>query len=99
VERTVPCVTTTAVPYTEIEWLQADRTWTRSRNAAVSFEQTPTAALEVRDLVAGLQTDPADAAQMASVRAVLTSPVVEPSDGVPPDAIRDHGHAWQRPGR
>jgi hypothetical protein len=98
VTRTLRCVTTTGVPYTETEWLQTDRTWGRGRSDALTLEQTDTGPLAIRDLIASLPRDSTDASRVSGVHGVLTSPDGEASGRVPPDTIRDHGHAWQKPG-
>jgi hypothetical protein len=101
VQRTVRSVTTTGVGYTDLEWLQPDRTWSRDKSGAITYEHTPDGRAAVTELAIRLREE-ADAAgrdpRLGSPTGVLTSPdeAVGPNR-LPPDAIRDHGHVWREP--
>lgn len=101
VSRAVRTSTTTGVPYDEAEWLQPDRTWSRSQTGAISFDDTASGKAEVIQLVTELRQQ-ADAGRkdprLGEVNGFLTSPEVEArSTPMPPDSIRDHGHTWTEP--
>ncbi len=101
VERGVRAVTTTGVPYVDLDWLLPDGTWSRDEQLAVSWDNTRESMMEMGALVTRLREEAESAPDPAhtEIMGVLVTPGRgNPEFSRPPASIRDHGHVWIPPG-
>jgi hypothetical protein len=100
VDRRVHTVTTTGVPYTDVDWLHPDGTWSRDREGARTFENTPNSMREVGEFIGRLREELHEELRHPDdINGVLMSPDRDWPFPLPPDTIRDHGHAWRGTGQ